>query len=172
MRCLLKLWQDVACALSQKQTPQAPRCTVGYEAVAEPISVWATAEKKKHFLLFCVALRLYRVICYAQVIIGCDRKTWGTACDTAIYRWIECYTSLLSCRAVANVVIKWFDVEFNFFSPWKTTKKGIHNAFFFHNATYLNETVQNIVGRDLLYKSGFDWIEVNYRCCDIIGCNG
>lgn len=54
MRCLLKLWQDVACALSQNKTPQAPRCTVGYEAVAEPISVWALAEKKKqHFLLFC-----------------------------------------------------------------------------------------------------------------------
>lgn len=115
--CLLKLWQDVACALSQKKTPQAPRCTVGYEAVAEPISMWALAEKKKPFLLFCAALRLYRIICDSEVIIGCDRKTWGHGVRLA-------HLPYHSYRAVANVVITWFDVEFNFFSPLKTIKKA------------------------------------------------
>jgi len=124
MRRLLKLWQDVACALSQKKTPQAPRCTVGYEAVAEPISVRALAEKKISIFYSSVWNWGFTGLSVIQVIIGCDRKSWGTACDAAIYRWIDCYTSLLSCRAEANAVIKWFDVEFNFFSLLKTTKKA------------------------------------------------
>lgn len=87
-------------------------------------------KNKKHFVLFSVALWLYRIGFHSEVITGCDRKTsWSAVCGVVINRVFYITAVFLCCKA--NVVIKWFYVEFHSFSPLQTTK-GIHIAFIRH----------------------------------------